>query len=579
LGQGLTIAASGEIRNIIGNTDMAKKKKSAGGARYRMKQERDVYVTMRDGVQIALRIYRPDAPGRYPALFAVSPYQYETDDLPHSALFLWHEVGPVEWYVREHGYAYVHADVRGTGRSSGEFAMLSRDEQKDLYELVEWIGRQEWSNGNVGGIGQSYYAWSQWWMGIVKPPALKCIAPYDGCTDPYRDAAYHGGIYSEFLVWWYNMVRSNTLHRAANRPTGRAMTRDLTAELIGHQTYDDWWKERAALERIPEIKVPVFSIGHWGKQGLHLRGNILGYEAATAEKKLLVTGYRDVFEVHAAFDDPKFHERELLPFYDRYLKNKKTGYESLPPVRVHVRGRDALRDYPDWPPADSEMRAFHLAAASSKSVHSINDGSLAAKPVRGPASTRFRYPDPQWRLGIAGIGPQGPDPVRRVLTFTSAPLAEDLEVIGNVVLELHVSSSNTDTDFFVRVADQSPQPAEERAQGRQPASIMVAKGWLRASHREKDEARSKPNRPWYTHANPQPIEPGKIYKFEIELMPCAYLFKQGHRIRLEIVNGDTALTETPFFVHQYQWYKVGVDTIHHDAARPSRLLLPIASAP
>ena len=552
------------------------KKKSAGGARHRMKQERDVFVTMRDGVQIALRIYRPDAPGRYPALFAASPYQYETDDLPHSALFLWHEVGPVEWYVREHGYAYVHADVRGTGRSNGEFAMLCKDEQQDLYELVEWIGRQEWSNGNVGGIGQSYYAWSQWWMGIVNPPALKCIAPYDGCTDPYRDAAYHGGIYSEFLVWWYNMVRSNTLHRAANRPTGRAMTRDLTAEMIGHQTYDEWWKERAALDRIAEIKVPIFSIGHWGKQGLHLRGNILGYEAATAEKKLLVTGYRDVFEVHAAFDDPKFHERELLPFYDRYLKDKKTSYEALPPVRVHVRGRDALRDYPDWPPVDSEMRAFHLAAAPSKSVISINDGSLASKPVRGPASTRFRYPDPQWKLGIAGIGPHGPDPVRRVLTFTSAPLAEDLEVIGNVTLELQVSSTNTDTDFFVRVADQSPQPAEERAQGRQPASIMVAKGWLRASHREKDEARSKPNRPWYTHANPQPIEPGRIYKYEIELMPCAYLFKQGHRIRLEIVNGDTALTETPFFVHQYQWYKVGVDTIHHDAAHPSRLLLPVA---
>jgi hypothetical protein len=555
---------------------MAKKKKAAAGALYRMKQERDVYVTMRDGVQIALRIYRPDAPGRFPALLAASPYQYDTDDLPHSALFLWHEVGPVEWYVREHGYAYVHADIRGTGHSGGAFAMLCKDEQQDLYEVIEWIGRQEWCNGNVGGIGQSYYAWSQWFMGIANPPSLKCIAPYDGCTDPYRDAAYHGGIYSEFLVWWYNMVRANTLHRAAGRPTGRAMARDLTAELIAHQTYDDWWKERCAQERVAEIKVPVFSIGHWGKMGLHLRGNLLGYEAATAPKKLLVTGYRDVFEVHAAFDDPEFHKRELLPFYDRYLKNAKTGYESLPPVRVHVRGRETLRDLPDWPPEKPEMRVLHLGAGPSKSVTSLNDGALAAKPSRTPSSTRFRYPDPQWKFGVAAMGPHGPDPVRRVLTFTTAPLAEDLEVIGPVMLELQVASTNTDTDFFVRVADQLPQPAEERAQGRQPASVVVTKGWLRASHREKDDGRSRPNRPWYTHANPQPIEPGKIYKYEIELMPCAYLFKQGHRIRLEIVNGDSALTETPFFVHQYQWYKVGVDTIHHDAAHPSRLLLPLA---
>jgi putative CocE/NonD family hydrolase len=555
---------------------MAKKKKAAAGALYRMKQERDVYVTMRDGVQIALRIYRPDAPGRFPALLAASPYQYDTDDLPHSALFLWHEVGPVEWYVREHGYAYVHADIRGTGHSGGAFAMLCKDEQQDLYEVIEWIGRQEWCNGNVGGIGQSYYAWSQWFMGIANPPSLKCIAPYDGCTDPYRDAAYHGGIYSEFLVWWYNMVRANTLPRAAGRPTSRAMARDLTAELIAHQTYDDWWKERCAQERVAEIKVPVFSIGHWGKMGLHLRGNLLGYEAATAPKKLLVTGYRDVFEVHAAFDDPEFHKRELLPFYDRYLKNAKTGYESLPPVRVHVRGRETLRDLPDWPPEKPEMRVLHLGAGPSKSVTSLNDGALAAKPSRTPSSTRFRYPDPQWKFGVAAMGPHGPDPVRRVLTFTTAPLAEDLEVIGPVMLELQVASTNTDTDFFVRVADQFPQPADERAQGRQPASVVVTKGWLRASHREKDDAKSRPNRPWYTHANPQPIEPGKIYKYEIELMPCAYLFKQGHRIRLEIVNGDSALTETPFFVHQYQWYKVGVDTIHHDAAHPSRLLLPLA---
>jgi putative CocE/NonD family hydrolase len=243
---------------------------------------------------------------------------------------------------------------------------------------------------------------------------------------------------------------------------------------------------------------------------------------------------------------------------------------------VHVRGRETLRDLPDWPPEKPEMRVLHLGAGPSKSVTSLNDGALAAKPSRTPSSTRFRYPDPQWKFGVAAMGPHGPDPVRRVLTSTTAPLAEDLEVIGPVMLELQVASTNTDTDFFVRVADQLPQPAEERAQGRQPASVVVTKGWLRASHREKDDGRSRPNRPWYTHANPQPIEPGKIYKYEIELMPCAYLFKQGHRIRLEIVNGDSALTETPFFVHQYQWYKVGVDTIHHDAAHPSRLLLPLA---
>ena len=79
-------------------------------------------VTMRDGVRISLCVYRPDAPGAFPALFAASPYQYEMDEVPAYPLFLWRETGPVEWYV-EQGYAYVHADVRGSGRSEGEFEL------------------------------------------------------------------------------------------------------------------------------------------------------------------------------------------------------------------------------------------------------------------------------------------------------------------------------------------------------------------------------------------------------------------------------------------------------------------------
>ena len=79
---------------------------------YAMKVEKDVAVVMRDGVRISLCVYRPEGEGRFPALFAASPYQYEMDEVPAYPLFLWRETGPVEWYVAQ-GYAYVHADVRG----------------------------------------------------------------------------------------------------------------------------------------------------------------------------------------------------------------------------------------------------------------------------------------------------------------------------------------------------------------------------------------------------------------------------------------------------------------------------------
>jgi hypothetical protein len=544
---------------------------------HRIKVETGRYVTASDGVRLSIKIYRPDAPGKFPTLFAPSPYQHDTDTIPHSTMFLWREVGPVDWYVAEHGYAYVRLDVRGSGRSGGTYGFFSRDEQRDLYEVIEWIGRQEWSNGRVGGLGQSYYAMSQWFMGIVNPPSLKCIAPYDGMTDFYRDATYHGGIYCDFFAWWCNLIRVSNLHRAASGPNGTFLAHDLAAEFITRQTFDDWWRERTPHERIGEIKVPVLSIGHWGKMGLHLRGNVCGYEDLKAPKKLVVTGARDVFEAHDYFDHVSFHRDWLLPFYDRYLKDAENGYEKLPNVRVFVRGPDAYRGAKDWPLAETKPLVLHLGKKQSRSVGSLNDGSLAADPpARSGGSTAWTYPDPEWKLGNVKVGPRGPDPVARVLTFTTAPLAEDTEVVGPIVLELHAASTNIDTDFIVKLSDQSPQAPEERKQGIQPASVVVTKGWLRASHRAKDDKRSKPHRPYYTHRDPQPIEPGRIYKYEIEVMPCGHVFKAGHRIRLEISNADSPLTDS-LFTHQYNWYKVGTDTIHHSAAYPSRLTLPVAA--
>ncbi len=542
-----------------------------------MISERNCGITMRDGVRLSARVYRPDADGRFPVLLAASPYQYDTDDLPHSTQFLWREVGPIDWYVDKQRYVIVHVDVRGSGHSGGEYALLSADEQKDLYETVEWCARQPWSNGRVGGIGQSYYAWSQWFMGIANPPSLKCIAPYDGSVDLYRDVAYHGGIYGDFLPWWYQMVRVSNLQRPAGGGSGSLMPVDLGRLIAEHTTYDSWWQERSAFERLGQIRVPTFSIGHWGKMGLHLRGNILGYERLTAPKQLLVTGARDAFEAHDLYEQIDFHERELLPFYDRHLKDGAGASDSAAPVRLFVRGIETFRDEAAWPLARARNRELYLNGAPSGSLTSLNDGSLSFEPADGNSTTTFDYPDPQWKLGVAAMGPAGPDPIRRILTYTTPPLDEDLEVTGPAVLELYLASSNTDTDVFVKISDQLPQSEDERKAGMQPKALTMSKGWLRASHRAKDERYSTPSRPYYTHAEPQPLEPDTIVKLEIEVMPFSNVFKAGHRIRLELANGDSPVTET-LFVHQYGWFKVGRDTIYHDTLRPSRLILPVVSA-
>ena len=520
-------------------------------------------------------MYRPDAEGRFPALFAASPYQYEMDEVPAYPLFLWRETGPVEWYVGQ-GYAYVHADVRGAGQSEGEFEFMGPNEQQDYLELIAWIVRQAWCSGRVGGIGQSYYAMAQWLMATYNPPGLACIVPYDGLVDQYRGSNYHGGIYCSYRSVWYTSLRADNQHRLAGRHGRPPMTFDLVGEIINHDLDDEFWRVRSPYWRLDKIKCPVLSIGHWGKMGLHLRGNILGYEEVKAPKKLVVTGARNTFEAHRMFDQVEFHEKELLPFYNLHLKGANNGFMDAEPVRLFVRGANVWRAEEEWPPKRATPVVYHLRKGPSGSVSSLNDGGLSiANPAPAEPATSYTYPDWEWVNGVAVIGPDGRvDPARRVLTFTTGPLEADLEVTGPIVLKLYVSSSAIDTQFIVKLTDQHPQDAAARAKGEQPAYTPVSKGWLKASHREKDAARSTPERPFYTHVNPQPLTPGEIYQFDIEVLPIAYVFKKGHRIRLELANGDSPATDG-VFSHPYHPCLMGTDTIHHDGAHASCLILPV----
>ncbi len=207
---------------------------------------------------------------------------------------------------------------------------------------------------------------------------------------------------------------------------------------------------------------------------------------------------------------------------------------------------------------------------------SLNDGRLdLAAPDATVLPTIFTYPNPGWTNGVVGRGPDGrPDPARRVLTFVTPPLETDTQVVGPIELILYASSTNNDTDFFVKLSDQLPGTADEQKAGLNPRSSIVTKGWLRASHRALDPKWSLPHAPWYSDAALQLLHPGQVYKLDIAVMPTAHLFKKGSRIRLELANGDSAATDAPF-THRYGPRKLGSDTIYHDAAHPSELSLPL----
>jgi len=529
-------------------------------------------IPMSDGVKIVAVLFLPPGKERFPTLLAASPYRFDNDVAPAIPLFLWRETGPIGWYL-EQGYAYVHMDVRGTGRSGGEFRYQCKREQRDLYEVIEWIAVQRWSNGKVGGIGQSYFARSQWFMATQNPPHLACVAPYDGHIDTYRDSAYTGGIPGGYPTSWWEQVRTVNAYPTTGKK--RFVDYDYPAQVKRHPTYDAWWRERAAAEKLAKIKTPVFSIGVWSKVDLHLNGNIVGFQRAGGPKKLLVFGSSDLYAAVADYSSVAFHERYLLAFYDCYLKGRRTSYLDEPTVRYFVTGADRFDRAQSWPPTSARYVSFYLGKGPSGSVASLNDGalSLAAADAQG-STTIFEYPHPEWRMGVVGFGKDGrPDPVRRVLTFVTPRLERDLEIAGPIELILHASSSREDTDFFVKLSEQMAQSEVDRQADLQPRSRIVTKGWLRASMRTIDKKLSLPHAPHYAFTKPQKLTPDRVYEFVIAVMPTAYRFKSGSRIRLELANGDSSVTEG-VFAHPYTPDKVGRDIIHHDARYPSRLLLP-----
>jgi uncharacterized protein len=540
---------------------------------YSVKVEKDIFVKMPDGVELAVDVYRPDAPGAFPSLFACSCYQKDLVYLPSVTTFHMRETNDIDWFVQR-GYAYVNADLRGTGKSGGVWKFHSYEEQRDMYELIEWIARQGWCSGKVGMIGESYYAWTQWFAAAMQPPHLTTIIPWDGGADMYRDVVFHGGLVSMgFLTWWHFNLRANHLMDLPGPHPPDKMSWDMVYEVLNHPTFDSFWEERRA--DFKKIKVPVYSIGIWHKIGLHLRGNVRGFEELDVPKKLMVCHGDYVGDEMAIFNSLEMR-LEMLRWYDHWLKGNDTGMMEEPPVRLFVRGSDfGYREETEWPLARTRYTRFYLTPGPSGAGDSLNDGSLSLVQPEKDSSFTYEYPDPAWS-GWSGIGTAKfinglPNPTVRILTFCTEPLKSDMETTGPITLVLYGSSSNPDADFYVRLVDQAPD--EEQQKGiLPPKGRILTRGWLKASHREKDERLSRENRPYYTHRNPEPIVPGKVYAFEIEVWPTSNVFRKGHRVRLDVSCCDSPAFD--FGGHHYG-LKVGKDTICFGKEYPSHLILPV----
>jgi predicted acyl esterase len=553
--------------------------------RYDMLVEKDVAIPMSDGNVLRANVFRPAAEGRFPVVLAQGVYgkdehfadafkpQWEAllkiypdiDRNGSTGRYLrWEVVDPERWVPD--GYISIVVDSRGTGKSPGYLDPRSPREMQDYYEAIEWAGMQPWSNGKVGLIGISYYAFTQWAVAALQPPHLAAIVPWEGFTDYYRDSSHHGGIFSNHFTtaWWPRQVLVNQHGNGAShfrdretgeRTTGPALSEamlagnraDYPGDLLRHALDDAWYQERRP--DMSRITVPLLSAGNWGGPGLHMRGNIEGYMRAASREKWLSMHVGTHFE---SFYLPEYVAMQKR-FFDRYLKGLANGWESEPRVQLSIRRPDgsSRRMEHEFPLARTQWTRFHLDA---------RDNSL------GP-----RAPDAEASVSYAALGDG--------VSFSTAPFEADTEITGFLMARLWISSSTTDMDIFATLRAFAPDGTEVVFTGAHEQT-PVTRGWLRASHRKLDPALSLPYRPYLAHDEVQKLTPGERYAVEVEIWPTCMVYPAGYRLVLTIQGRDFEYATPGRILHNHPQDRDpaefgGTSTIATGGAHDSYLLLPI----
>ena len=546
-----------------------------------IRHDNNVAITMRDGTALMADVHRPDAGGRFPALIAASPYPRQIQDLGAPMGFI--EAGATDFWVPR-GYVHVIANLRGTGDSEGEYGFFDAQERLDMYDLVEWAAAQPWCDGNVGMIGISYFAMTQLEAAVERPPHLKAIFPLAVTADLYEGAVHHGLLSSGFVTPFLSMIgltsdRSDEfwrslpvqlarkvlhappLHRKFATMNGEAslvVMRQLLKlphdphpwdqlwlnAAVKHPLRDEWWDERDLTPLLDRIDIPVYLGCDWENVPLHLPSTFLAWKAL-ADNPNVRMGMLDRYGLTWPWES--LHT-EALAWFDHWLKGRDTGIVDGDPVRYALPGSDEWHSAESWPPRGTH-RELALRA----------DGTLADDEGE-PGAREYMV------LG-AGLNRANPSPIDppSTLMWTSDPLEEALDMVGDIELRLVAAATASDTAWIAMLQDVSPDETV----------TDITAGWLRASLREVDEVASLPGGPVLPCRRAQAVPIGEDVEYRIPLVPNARRFKTGHRIRL-ILASDDQDPSAPVIMN-FRHASVGTSSLN-TVRSSSRLLLPVVSA-
>lgn len=542
---------------------------------YRVLIQNGARATMRDGVVLVSDIYRPDAQGKFPVLLQRTPYN---------------RAGAASEAARlaSNGYVVVIQDTRGRFDSQGEFYPF-RYEGRDGYDTVEWAAGLPYSNGQVGMFGGSYVGATQMLAAIETPPHLAAIFPYVTASEYYEGWTYQGGALMQwFASSWSSGLTIDTVRRKAVQnpkewvsqlPVDSYRMLELPRveslapyyrDWIVHETNDEYWRPWRISDHYAQMKVKGLHAGGW--HDIFLKGSIGNFigmrkaSPAASEQRLLVGPWAHAeTSPEGKIGDVTFGKSAVLDmtgtilrWFDHALKGVRNEYATNAPVRIFVMGENIWRDEQEFPLVRTRYTNYYLGrdTLTTKEPGNESPQTYTYDPAN-PVSTiggRLCCGNNQLPPGPAD---QRPNEARAdVLVFSTPPLEKDTEVTGFIRAKLYASTSAVDTDFTALLADVDPSGY----------SRFLTDGVVRARYRNST-------------AKAEPVEPGKVYEFDIDLWATSNVFKAGHRIRLYVsssnfprfnrnLNTGERIAGSTRMVKAEQ-------KIYHDAKYPSALILPV----
>lgn len=569
------------------------------------------FVTLGDGVSIALNVRMPDdyVPGRrYPTVFEMSGYDGGSAQGGTLARDVAAATGVGQLPLQEDSrsltrmfndrYVTVHASIRGTGCSGGEFDLFSRRSALDGREIIdEWIARQPWSNGDVAIMGHSYGGITGFMVATTQPRHLRAVTVSGVVDDLYRGLTHPGGVRNVgFPVAWAVAVRPAVDVLAGFLPgvvrpegaaaavggrrrqcleNGAAKRRTVADEPAFHglsDTDSEWFRARSPITYVDGVAVPVHVVGTHQDESTGPRGAAHLWEKVRGVPKRLLLSNGD----HAGNVGPQVMD-DRRRWVDHWLLGVDGGHGTLAERRTSVTTlfetragvANGVKESRTFPLEDTAWTDWFLDDGGRLTTGRPAGGEGGDSYVAAPLA--HAAPAGGWPPPAPAPAPGGPPllagAAAHEVRYRSAPLSRDTAVAGPVTATLFARAGAPDTAVFVRLVDEAPDGSR----------MELQHGLLRAAHRAVLPERSDRTpdgriyRPFRPHDRAVPLAPGRVEELLVEVFPVGHVFRAGHRV-VVVVSAPPAVDRLAAYAPTVPPSPV---TLLHGTTHPSRLTLPL----